>query len=120
MYSSVDDLYDILNVFLSTWEDRYEIQHHYKDYELRLLNVIDTIHAKMKSKVVILIDDYDKPIMDALYDIELKEKVKNILQSFYGVLKARDGIIEFCLMTGISKIGDPMSSEGSTVCMISQ
>ena len=107
VYSSVDDLYDILNVFLTTWEDRYGIQHHYKDYELRLLNVIDTIHAKMKSKVVVLIDDYDKPIMDALYDIELKEKVKNILQSFYGVLKARDGIIEFCLMTGISKIGDP-------------
>ena len=106
-YSSVENLRDILNPQLSTFENRYGIFSQSTSYGLRLIRLIDTIYSSTKSRVVILVDNYDKPIMDSLFSGEIKNEIKSILQSFYEAIKVKDSQIEFCFMTGISKIGDP-------------
>ncbi len=55
------------------------------------------------NKVVILIDEYDKPILDHLNNIEEAEKQREILKSFYSVIKAQDANLRAVLLTGVSK-----------------
>lgn len=81
-YSSIKDLLDSLNAQLSTFENRYGIFSKSTSYGLRFINLIDTIYSSTKSRVVILIDNYDKPIMDSLFSSEIKNEIKSILQSF--------------------------------------
>ncbi|CDK30887.1 ATP-binding protein [Candidatus Babela massiliensis] len=55
------------------------------------------------NKVVILIDEYDKPILDHIKNIEEAEKQREILKSFYSVIKAQDANLRAVLLTGVSK-----------------
>ena len=55
------------------------------------------------SKVVILIDEYDKPIIDHIEEVEIAVKMREILKSFYTIIKGMDEYIRFVLLTGVSK-----------------
>ena len=59
--------------------------------------------AEKNNKAVVLIDEYDKPIIDNISDIKLALKMRNALRSFYTILKAQDGNLKFILLTGVSK-----------------
>ena len=59
--------------------------------------------ASLKGQVVILIDEYDKPIIDFLEDPEMMEANRSIMKSFYSILKDSDAHIRFLLMTGVSQ-----------------
>ncbi|MEM0992542.1 MAG: AAA family ATPase [Bacteroidota bacterium] len=59
--------------------------------------------AKQKGKVVLLLDEYDKPIIDYLGQIELAKKNRDTLKAFYSVIKDCDPYIEFMMITGVSK-----------------
>ena len=65
--------------------------------------IIKKLHNKTGKKVVILIDEYDKPIIKHLDDIELAESNRDVLSSFYQVLKANDQYLRFVFLTGVSK-----------------
>ena len=54
-------------------------------------------------KVVILIDEYDKPIIDHLEDTELAMKMREVMKGFFTVLEGNDEYIRFLLLTGVSK-----------------
>ena len=54
-------------------------------------------------KVVILIDEYDKPLLDNINNIQERENIKNTLKSFYSIIKAAEENIRFVFMTGVSK-----------------
>ena len=58
-----------------------------------------------KSKVVILIDEYDKPILDHIKNIDEAHAQREVLRSFYTVIKGMDQYIHFVLLTGVTKIG---------------
>ena len=58
---------------------------------------------KFGQKVVVLIDEYDKPMLDSLQDDDLNEKIRNKLAGFYAVLKASDENIQFAMITGVTK-----------------
>lgn len=67
--------------------------------------VIDAAYAKTGKPVVILIDEYDKPIADNLGNDTLTEAFRVQLQGFYSVMKAKDACIKFGFLTGVTKIG---------------
>ncbi|MBQ7528502.1 AAA family ATPase [bacterium] len=67
-----------------------------------LLRLILTLYKKFGS-VVILIDEYDKPILDNIKDLAKAEEMRGVLRSFYGVLKSCDEYLRFVFITGISK-----------------
>ena len=59
--------------------------------------------SKKKNKVIILIDEYDKPILDHLTVIENAKMQRDVLRSFYAVIKGLDAYLYFVLLTGVSK-----------------
>ena len=59
--------------------------------------------SERKGKVVVLIDEYDKPIVDHIDDIEKSTKNREILRDFFGVLKSSDAFLRFVFLTGVSK-----------------
>jgi Predicted AAA-ATPase/PD-(D/E)XK nuclease superfamily len=77
------------------------LQHTLKDIFRELVQKL----AKKHGKVVLLIDEYDKPIIDFLEDHTIDEAKKNrlILRDFYGIIKGSDSLLEFVFITGISK-----------------
>ena len=63
--------------------------------------LIDTL--SLKNKVIILVDEYDKPIVDNIHKLEKAEEQRAILQNFYSTIKAKDAKLRFVLLTGVSK-----------------
>ncbi len=104
-YLSVDELYSKLNSFLSKYEERYEIRTGERVASVRFENIIDTAYRKTGQKVVILIDEYEKPIIDNIDNPELMEQFRRELQGFYSVIKGKDNAIRFAFLTGVSKLG---------------
>jgi hypothetical protein len=70
---------------------------------LRLEEFIDKLYEKHGKKVVILIDEYDKPMVDVLHKPDEAEQNRAILGDFYGILKPNGDKLEFLMLTGISK-----------------
>ena len=68
-----------------------------------LSDLIKGLYKKYDRKVVVLIDEYDKPILDHVTEIETAEANRKILRSFYGILKSLDSYMEFVFFTGVSK-----------------
>lgn len=104
-YKSPDVLMKVLDQFIAGWEHMYGVEASSDVPGLRFQKVIDAAAEKTGRKVVVLIDEYDKPIVDNISEPELMETFRAQLQGFYSTLKAKDGQIRFCFLTGVSKIG---------------
>ncbi len=78
-----------------------EIKEEDETYLLEELIVI--LNNKYKKQVVVLIDEYDKPILDVIENKKQSEQVRKILKSFYSTLKGLDEYLKFVLITGVSK-----------------
>ena len=104
-YSSVSALEDILNEALSGWEDMYGANDVEIGFARRFAGIIRRAATTTGERVVILVDEYDKPLLQTIGNPELQEEYKKILKSFYGALKSEDGYIRFALLTGVTKFG---------------
>lgn len=71
------------------------------DAETHLQDLIR--HLAKENRVVILIDEYDKPILDNITELDDAEEIRKVLKGFYGVIKAMDAYIRFVFITGVSK-----------------
>lgn len=71
----------------------------------RLSNIIETAHATTGQKVVLLIDEYDTPMLEVFNDKEKLSEVRSLLMNFYGPIKICDAHLRFGFMTGITKFG---------------
>jgi hypothetical protein len=69
----------------------------------RFDELIECLYRKTGRQVVVLIDEYDMPLLDALNNPTELEAIRNFLQSFYKVLKGTDGFLRFVFLTGVSK-----------------
>ena len=103
-YSGRNSLDDILAYHLVQWEEKYALAGE-GEYDTRFKRVIDTAYKTAGRPVAILIDEYDKPLIDNLDNPELQEYYRKTLQGFYSVLKSMDGCIKFGFLTGVTKIG---------------
>lgn len=100
-----DSLYNVLNDYLTGWEDKYGTRESEVTLPLRFKGVIARAAEKEGRGVVILIDEYDKPILQTLRDPELQAEHRAQLKAFYSVLKTQDRYIKFAFLTGVTKFG---------------
>lgn len=98
-------LYNVLNDYLTAWEDKYGTRESEVTLPLRFKGVIARAAEKEGRGVVILIDEYDKPILQTLQTPELQAEHRAQLKAFYSVLKTQDRNIKFAFLTGVTKIG---------------
>ena len=104
-YDVKEVLPEVLGQKLSEWETAYGVSGTADIIGLRFQSVIKAAYEKTGRPVVILIDEYDKPLIDNLDSPDLQEYYRKTLQGFYSVLKAMDGCIKFGFLTGVTKIG---------------
>ena len=104
-YSDAGALESILRRFLNLWEDRWGKDDREITPSDRFTGVIRRAYEKTGRRVVVLVDEYDKPLLQALENAELQEAYRAILKAFYGVLKTMDGYIRLAFLTGVTKFG---------------
>lgn len=104
-YDSVEVLESRLNLFLSGAEALYGVNPNEKMFGQRFEGVIRRAYEKTGQRVVILVDEYDKPLLQAIGNDELQDQYRGILKGFYGALKSMDGCIKFAILTGVTKFG---------------
>ena len=104
-YNSVDSLERILNEHLCFWENKYGDSAAETSLSLRFKGVIRRAAESTGLPTVVLIDEYDKPLLQTIGNKELQDSYKNILKAFYGVLKSADAHLRFVFLTGVTKFG---------------
>ncbi|MGB9638540.1 MAG: AAA family ATPase, partial [bacterium] len=104
--NSVESLYEVIYNELKSNYKKYKIKYEkgVKHVGILLKNLIVNIYERNNNKqVVVLIDEYDKPIVDLIIDRKEAEKARNILKELYSSLKGIDRYLKFVLITGVSK-----------------
>ena len=104
-YSDTGSLGSILNRYLNLWEDRWGKDKREITPADRFTGVIRRACEKSGRRVVILVDEYDKPLLQSIGNEKLQEEYRAILKAFYGVLKTMDGYIKLAFLTGVTKFG---------------
>lgn len=104
-YDTPDSLDKILNETVSKWEEIYGTGVAESTIALRFKGVVGRAYQQSGERVAILIDEYDKPLLQAIGNEELQREFRNTLKPFYGVLKTMDGCIKFAMLTGVTKFG---------------
>ena len=104
-YDSIEVLNNKLSGTLKLWEEQYGRDESEKSLPMRFEGIIRRAKEKTGRNVVILVDEYDKPMLQAIGNEELQKAYRDTLKSFYGALKSMDGCIRFALMTGVTKFG---------------
>ena len=102
-YKDADSLTAILNQHLENWETIYGDEKKDRAPEERFAWLIEKASQTFGRNAVILIDEYDKPLLQAIGNEKLQTEYRNTLKAFYGVLKSCDRYIRFALLTGVTK-----------------
>ena len=132
-YEDASSLVAILNQHLEQWEALYGDEKKDRAPEERFAYLIEKIARATGRNVVVLVDEYDKPLLQAIGNESLQTEYKNLLKAFYGVLKSKDAYIRFALLTGVTKFSKvsifsdlnnlndiSLSSKFATICGITE
>ena len=114
-------------------ERKYGIENPAKDINDRLTNLIAIAFEKTGRKVVVIIDEYDAPLLDVVHEDELLPQLRQVMRNFYSPLKACDPYLRFVFLTGITKFSQmsifsdlnnltniSMDSEYASICGITE
>ena len=104
-YASQESLDNILESNLVQWEKLYGADPSERSFSLRFAGIVRRAYEKTGERVVILVDEYDKPLLQSISNKALQDEYRATLKPFYGVLKTMDGCIRFALLTGVTKFG---------------
>ena len=103
-YGASDDLTINLNNHLCKWEELYGSKPSEQNFPLRFAGLLERAYQQTGKQVVILVDEYDKPLLQTMgVNEELNEKYRNTLKAFYSVIKTCDQYIRFAFLTGVTK-----------------
>lgn len=92
-----------LDEILANCANMYDINFKMTSQAGRFSELIRELHKKYNEQVVILVDEYDKPILDAIDNTELAIKNRELLKGFYGTIKEHDANLKFVFVTGVTK-----------------
>ena len=103
IYTTEEELYRVLNYPMQRLEQKYSIDVKEPSLSVRLKNIVLTAFEQTGKQVVILVDEYDKPLLQTIDNEELHDKFKTILKGVYSILKECDEYIRFGMLTGVTK-----------------
>ena len=104
-FDTEEDLIRLIDRQLLVYEEEYGSVPTDVTIDDRFVSLIRNAAEKTGERVVILVDEYDKPMLQAIGNDTLQSEYRNTLKAFYGVLKSMDGYIKFALLTGVTKFG---------------
>ena len=102
-HMSVEQLERYLADMLEEQETRWGYKTHQVDANLRLKDLVKKAYEQTSEKVVVIIDEYDAPLLDVVHEKENLQLLRRIMQNFYSPLKKLDPYLEFTFITGITK-----------------
>jgi len=100
---SVTDLEQSLHQQLTTLEQHFGLRPQFPDRRSRFKELIAHAAARWGQRSVVLVDEYDKPILDCIESPEVAKQIRAMLKDFYSVIKDSDAHIKFAFLTGVSK-----------------
>ena len=102
-YTELRDLTGQLNLFLHRWEEIYGKNETESSAAERFQGIITRAHQQTGKQVVVLIDEYDAPLLDSNSDNDLQQQLRNEMRKFFSPLKGLGQYLRFLFITGISK-----------------
>ena len=102
-HMDIEQLNRYLLDLLEEQEARFDCVSNKLDANLRLKDLISAVYAKTGKQVVVLIDEYDAPLLDVVHEDEKLEGLRNVMRNFYSPLKAAEKKLRFVFLTGITK-----------------
>ncbi|HCC88226.1 MAG TPA: AAA family ATPase, partial [Prevotella sp.] len=84
-------------------EKRFGVECDSPDPNVRLINLIKTVHQKTGRQVVVLVDEYDAPLLDVVHERQRLDSLRNTMRNFYSPLKDCEPMLRFVFLTGITK-----------------
>lgn len=102
-YETPEDLTAILNQHLEKWEAVYRSDKSDRAPEERFSYVIEQAARRTGERVVVLVDEYDKPLLQAIGNEKLLDAFRATLKAFYGALKSTDRYLRFVFITGVTR-----------------
>ena len=103
-YLNLGSLYSALNTNLKVLEAKWGKDNSDESPAARLMSLIRHAYEQTGRKVVVLVDEYDKPLLGAMDDLkDVDDEIRKVLKGFYGVLKSADAYLRFVFLTGVTK-----------------
>ena len=102
-YQNDNALEDVLKSHLTAWEEQYDINRVQDSLEERFKDLLKKISTKTGKRCVVLVDEYDKPLLDLVDNPKLQEHNKAVFKGFFSNLKSCNDYIRFVFITGVTK-----------------
>ena len=103
-YQTAESLFAVLTRHLELWEAEYGDRHRDDSVEDRFYHcIVNAAQQSSEGKVVVLIDEYDKPLLEAIGNPGLQDEYRKTLKAFYSNIKSCDEYIRFAFLTGVTK-----------------
>ncbi len=102
-YAIDGSLEEVLDGLLRGWERLYGDEFQNRPVEERFIRLLEAAHLKIGRRAVVLIDEYDKPLLDVMDNPVLLEHNRGVFKGFFSTLKSADEHIEFIFITGVTK-----------------
>ena len=96
-------LEEYLGYLLEDYEQKYGIENHRNGNNNRFNDLIEVVFQKTGKQVVVLIDEYDAPLLDVAHEKEKLDELRNTMRNFYSPLKGNESMLRFVFMTDITK-----------------
>ena len=132
-YQRTSALEDVLDEHLKEWEKKYSVKDEGAPLEERFRNVIKAACEATEKQVVVLVDEYDKSLLEVMENNELEEHNKAVFKGFFSTLKSYDRYLKFVFLTGVTKFNKvsifsdlnqlrdiSMSNEYANICGITE
>ena len=109
-----------IGFILENEERKWGIDHPQIDANNRLIELINTAYEKSGKQVVVLIDEYDAPLLDVAHNEDRLKELRNVMRNFYSPLKYREPVLRFVFLTGITKFSQvSIFSELNNITLLS-
>lgn len=101
--ATIKDMRDVLSAMLHRYEAQYGATKNIDDLGARFSQLIRFVHESQKAQAVVIIDEYDTPMMRNLYNDDMLKELRNMLRGFYQTVKIEGAHIKFAFITGVTK-----------------